>query len=69
MTRQNGLDLVSPGVADRIRTNISTCRGLPLRQLIPNKLSPMPLCGTRMPYGGSLPQDLIDCVDRYIDAL
>jgi hypothetical protein len=69
MTRQNGLDLASPGIADRIRFNVSTCNGLPLRQLIPNKLSPMPLCGARMPLGGALPQDLIDCVQRYIDAL
>jgi hypothetical protein len=69
MTKQNGLDLASPGIAMRISTQVSTCMNIPLIQLIPNKLTATPACGATMPVGAPLTTDQVNCVDEYIKAL
>src|SRR4051812_5630981 len=51
VTKQNGLDLASPGIAMRITTGTSTCMSIPLIQLLPNKLTATPACGATMPVG------------------
>jgi hypothetical protein len=65
-TKQNNLDLQSPGIADRLKNGISTCMGDPLLDLIPNKLTATPKCGATMPVGNPLTTDEVKCVDEYI---
>jgi hypothetical protein len=70
-----GLDLVSPGLADRIANRTSdACGGLPL--VVPGdpatsyllaKLAPNPTCGEQMPAGGAaLSAEEYDCVSDWI---
>jgi hypothetical protein len=70
MTMMNGLDLASPGVATRLKTQVSTmCMMLPELTLIPEKLTSSPPCGQTMPVGNPLTTDEVKCVDDYIAKL
>lgn len=75
-----GLDLVSPGVEDRLIDVVSTtetCGGRPLvasdgmapeDHLLLDKLAETPSCGGRMPFGGELlPSRDVECVRRWVD--
>ncbi|HVK78457.1 MAG TPA: hypothetical protein VM734_34395 [Kofleriaceae bacterium] len=72
-----GLDLVSPGVADRVVGAMSAteaCDGRMLvdpgsdEHLLLDKLGSRPSCGGRMPFGQTqLPASQIECVRRWID--
>lgn len=73
---QGNLDLASPGVANRLRTQMSTCRdaadaGKPLISFMLEKVKPNPSCGTAMPYGMSTGLSTADyaCLEKYIKSL
>jgi len=70
------LDLVSPGVADRVRNLTSTdmCEGRSLvdasggKHLMVEKVEESPTCGSRMPFGTqALSTNEIECVRRWVD--
>lgn len=67
---QAGLDLVSPGVAQRLLTQKSTCGdgGIPLATFILEKSKANPSCGEAMPYGVTtgLSPDHFACLQQYI---
>ena len=66
----NNLDLVSPGVAGRLATGLSTCQGKPLRTFMLTKLSGPPGCGAQMPLGADpLSADQLMCITEYLAAL
>ena len=66
------LDLVSPGVEARLVGVAGVCMGLlidpadPENSLMVRKLHPAPSCGQRMPFGGMLTDDEIDCVTEWV---
>lgn len=67
-----GLDLASPGVANRLRTGLATCAsvaGQPLAQFLVSKVKPLPGCGGQMPPGLPLDAGEIRCIEQYIAAL
>ena len=66
VSHQNNLDLASAGVAQRIRTGISTCQSKPLSVHIPEKLTLMPPCGSSMPLGMPLDAPDVACIKQYI---
>lgn len=66
---QNGLDLVTPGVATRIKTGTSTCQGKPLISFMAEKLTMMPACGSPMPLGDPLTPAEDRCVRDYLASL
>lgn len=67
----SGLDLVSPGVEARLVGVTGVCMGLLIdpadieNSLMIRKLHPSPGCGQRMPFGGMLTDDEIDCVTEW----
>lgn len=66
----NNLDLVSPGVAARIRATTSTCQAKPMATFILEKVKPMPGCGLVMPLG-ALDTELLNafelsCLQDYL---
>ena len=70
------LDLVSPGVRDRVRsvTSTSACEGRALvdptagMHLIVEKVEDAPPCGSRMPLGAqALSPNEIECLRRWSD--
>jgi hypothetical protein len=73
------LDLVSPGVGERVKTLTSTnmCEGRALveadptaNHLMVEKLEEDPTCGSRMPFGEQeLTAKEIECVRRWVDDL
>lgn len=67
-----GLDLVSPGVANRLRTGLATCgsvAGQPLGSWLVTKVKPTPGCGGQMPPGLPLDAQEIRCLELYVAAL
>ncbi len=65
-TVANGLDLVSPGVAQRL-TGASMCQGQPLKTYMLAKVHASPPCGSPMPLGGMmLSSDEIACLTTYL---
>ena len=71
---QGNLDLASPGVADRLRSQVSTCdggSGKPLTSWILEKAKPSPSCGDAMPYGMTSGLSSADykCLEKYIQSL
>ena len=67
----NGLDLVSPGVADRITTGKAfACMMLPLQSYILAKVKPGPPCGSPMPLGQDpLKEADLKCLEDYLAKL
>ena len=73
------LDLVSPGVGERVTTLTSTnmCEGRALveadpsaKHLMIEKVEEAPTCGSRMPFGEQeLSPNEIECVRRWVDDL
>ena len=64
---QNGLDLVTAGVGQRIKTGVSTvCMNKPLITYMAEKLGPMPACGSPMPLGNPLEAPELKCVNEYL---
>jgi hypothetical protein len=73
------LDLVSPGVGQRVKslTSTSMCEGRALveadpdaKQLMVEKIEDDPTCGSRMPFGEqALSVNEIECVRRWVDDL
>ena len=72
------LDLVSPGVGERVRnlTSTSMCEGRALvdssggTHLMVEKVEESPTCGSRMPFGEQeLSPNEIECVRRWVDDL
>lgn len=73
------LDLVSPGVGERVKSLTSTnmCEGRALveadpmaNHLMVEKVEEDPSCGTRMPFGQQeLSAKEIECVRRWVDDL
>ncbi|MBX7114235.1 MAG: hypothetical protein K1X64_07850 [Myxococcaceae bacterium] len=73
---QGALDLVSPGVADRLLTSKSVCGGdagahVPLTAFILEKVKPNPTCGDAMPFGMTtgISAGEYDCLEKYIRGL
>lgn len=68
-----GLDLVSPGVAQRLLDVKSSCRDKPLvnasGSYLLEKLHPRPGCGTQMPLGTPLTASELGCVEQYVRGL
>lgn len=69
----SNLDLVSPGVAGRIRAATSTCMTKPMGPYILEKVKPAPGCGSVMPLGASgaelLSADALKCLEQYLGAV
>ena len=67
------LDLVSPGVAQRLLNVKSTCQDKPLvgagGSYLLEKLHPRPGCGTQMPLGGALTEAELGCLEQYVQGL
>ena len=65
---QSGLDLGDAGMADRIRTQLSSsaCNMEPMVTLIGKKVKPSPPCGFQMPSGLPLEPAEIACVEEYL---
>jgi hypothetical protein len=73
------LDLVSPGVGERVKSLTSTnmCEGRALveadpsaKHLMVEKVEDDPTCGSRMPFGEqALTPKEIECVRRWVDDL
>jgi hypothetical protein len=65
------LDLVTPGVAARIKAATSTCMAKPMTSYLLEKLKPSPGCGSRMPIGASdpFPADQYLCLEQYLAKL
>ena len=67
---QNGLDLVSTGVAMRIGTGTSSvCQNKPLTSYLAEKLTLSPTCGQPMPLGDPLTAIELKCVTEYLTSL
>jgi hypothetical protein len=66
VSKMNGLDLVTPGVANRLRTGTSTCMGKSLLVHIPEKLTLNPPCGSPMPLGAPLMANEVACIKQYL---
>ncbi len=65
-TVANGLDLTSPGVADRL-TGPSMCMGQPLKTYMLTKVNGTPPCGATMPLTGSpLSAAELQCLTDYL---
>ncbi len=64
----NGLDLVSAGVASRLK-GVSQCMSKPESSFMLEKLHPSPACGSQMPLGRTLPAEQIACVASYLASL
>lgn len=73
--RARGLDLLSPGIPDRIIGAVSTCNGRlivdpdhPEESFLLEKISSdTPECGSRMPFlAATLSDDVIECVRQWI---
>ncbi len=72
ITKQNMLDLASPGISTRLKGMSSgICEAPePLTKLMLSKISPMPSCGVQMPFaGGTLDGGEIECLTDYLDAI
>ena len=65
------LDLVSAGVAGRIKAATSTCMARPMTSYLLEKLKPSPGCGALMPLGSNdpLPAVQVKCVEQYLARL
>ncbi|MBK7863095.1 MAG: hypothetical protein IPJ65_31695 [Archangiaceae bacterium] len=65
---QNGLDLVSMGVAGRIKNDTSMCEGKPLSSFMIEKVTQsVPTCGSQMPtIGDLLTTAELKCLNEYI---
>lgn len=72
------LDLVSPGIGERVRSLTSTamCEGRALvdtpggTHLMVEKVEDDPTCGSRMPFGEqALSETEIECVRRWVDEI
>ena len=62
----SNLDLVSPGVAARLR-GTSTCQAQPLTTYLLEKVKASPSCGSRMPLGDDpLGPNEMKCLEDYI---
>lgn len=73
---QGSLDLVSPGVANRLLTGKSVCGGdagthAPLTDFILEKVKPSPTCGDAMPFGMTtgLSAGEYECLEKYINEI
>ena len=67
----NNLDLVSPGVADRLKGTSATCSNRPYTTYLPAKVEmTTPPCGAAMPLGKAmLTTAELACVNAYMAAL
>src|SRR5450432_1846953 len=71
-TMTNGLDLVTAGVATRLKGMSSgTCEmpKEPIAKLMSSKISAMPSCGSQMPLGSPLEAPQVKCINDYLAAL
>jgi len=67
---QNGLDLVTTGVAMRIATGTSSvCQTKPIISYLAEKLTMTPSCGQPMPLGDPLNSLELKCVSDYLASL
>lgn len=69
MSPQNGLDLVSAGVAGRLATSTSMCNGKSQKAFMAEKLTAAPACGSQMPLGEPLTTAEDACVREYLNGL
>ena len=78
MSPSADLDLESPDLAGRLQiaSQTTTCNGLlfidlanPRESLLYSKLTTVPPCGQRMPLGGSVPAQELECVGQWLDSL
>lgn len=65
----NNLDLVTAGVAARIKAANSTCMAKPTPAFILEKVKATPGCGSRMPPGTPLDAFQISCLEAYLSKL
>ncbi len=66
----SNLDLVSPGVAARIKAATSTCQTKPMPAYILEKVKASPSCGALMPLGAeALGPNELKCLQVYLARL
>lgn len=66
----SNLDLVSAGVATRLKAGTSTCQTKPIATYLLEKVKASPSCGARMPLGSDpLGPNELKCLEGYLARL